>query len=179
MRHVEVSQGNNLGTLNLTDPVVSTESSTDVTNVVTPVTMTIKTAAAAQDYESGTNTPIRMKLYYTGARGESEVYTVEDITKVAQTGSSFATDGTATLNFALTGCKALTSVTFEPYDSDAGNIAGWTPEKLTIQTRTVSGTNTVSREIQTRFFEGMAEEYEKFMALIHAEGDDESIHDSD
>ena len=157
-KHVEVSQGNNTGTLNLTDPVVSTESSTDVTDVVMPVTMTIETAAAAKDYESGTNTPIRMKLYYTGAQGESEVYTVEDITKVAQSGSSFATEGTATLNFMLTGVRSLTSVTFEPYDSDDGNIAGWSPKKLTVQTRSVTGTNTMSREIDTRFYEGMAEE---------------------
>ncbi len=158
MRHVEISQGTNTGALVLTNPTVSTETTADVTDVVMPVTMTIKTAAAAKDYESGTNTPIRMKLYYTGARGESQVYTVEDITKAAMTGSSFATDGTATLKFMLTGVKSLTSVTFEPYDSDAANIAGWTPETLTIQTRSVNGTNTISREIQTRFFEGMAEE---------------------
>ena len=157
-KHVEVSQGSNLGTLSLTDPVVSTEDSTDVTNVVMPVTMTIKTAAAAKDYESGTNTPIRMKLYYTGAQGESQTYTIEDITKVSQTGSSYATDGTATLNFMLTGVRALTSVTFEPYDTDEGSIAGWSPEKLTIQTRSVRGTTTLSREIDTRFYEGMAEE---------------------
>lgn len=156
--HIAINQASNVGAVTITDPVVTTSESTDVANVVLPVTMTIKTAAAAKDYESGTNTPIRMKLYYTDASGASQVYTVNDITKVATSGSSFATDGTATLKFMLTGVKSLTSVTFEPYDTDASNIAGWTPEKLTIETKTVKGTNTISREINTRLYEGMAEE---------------------
>ena len=155
--HIAIDQASNVGAVSITNPVVSTYESTDVSNVVLPVTMTIKTAAAAKDYESGTDTPIRMKLYYTDAKGASQVYTVEDITEVALNGSSFATDGTATLKFMLTGVKSLTSVTFEPYDTDAANIAAWTPEKLTIETKTVKGTNTISREINTRLYEGMAE----------------------
>ena len=156
-RHIEVSQGTNTGTFTLTDPVVSTDT-TDMTNVVVPVTMTIKTAGAAQDYESGTSTPIRMRLYYTGASGQSLVYNVEDITQETITGSSFATDGTATLKFMLTGVKSLSSVTFEPYDGDSGNIAAWTPENITIQMQTVSGTRTISREVNRRLYEGMAED---------------------
>ena len=155
-RHIEINQGTNTGTINLTDPVVSKDT-TDMTNVVVPVTMTIKTAGAAQDYESGTTTPIRMNLYYTGADGQALVYSVEDITKQAITGSSFATDGTATLKFMLTGVKSLSYVTFEPYDEDADNIAAWTPENITIQLRTVAETRTISREVNRRLYEGMAE----------------------
>ncbi len=155
-RHIEVNQGSNTGTINLTDPVVSKDT-TDMTNVVVPVTMTIKTAGAAQDYESGTAAPIRMNLYYTGADGQALVYSVEDITKQTITGSSFATDGTATLKFMLTGVKSLSYVTFEPYDDDADNIAAWTPENITIQLQTVAETRTISREVNRRLYEGMAE----------------------
>lgn len=155
-RHIAVNQGDNGGASILTNPVVSTDSQ-DVTGVVMPVTMTIKTADAAKDYESGTDTPIRMALYYTGANGQAEVYAVEDITKVAIKGSSFQTGGTATLKFMLTGVKSLNSVVFEPYDTDAGNIAAWTPEKMTIEMQNGNGTQTSSREIQTRYYEGMSD----------------------
>lgn len=152
-RHLEVQEGSNIGTLTLTDPVISTDR--DKTNdVVMPITMTIKTAGPAREYESGTNTPIRMTLYYVGADGQTDSYTVQDITKVCKNGSSFATDGTATLNFMLTGVKAFKSVTFEPYDNDAGNIAAWTPETITIQKKTAFGTDTTIRQINKRLYEG-------------------------
>lgn len=156
-RHMEVRAGSNIGSLILSDPVIATDKER-LNDVVTPVTMTIKTAGAAREYESGTSTPIRMNLYYVRADGQSETYTVQDITKVCTTGSSFATDGTATLKFMLTGVKALKSVTFEPYDDDENNIAAWTPETLTIQRRTASGTDTMIRQIGKRIYEGHAED---------------------
>ena len=156
-RHLEVQEGSNTGTMTMTDPVVNTDTS-NVRDMVMPVTMTIQTAGAARDYESGTNTPIRMKLYYVTADGQAAVYTIEDITKACLNGSSFATGGTATLKFMMTGVKALKSITLEPYDSDAGNMAAWTPESITILRKTAFGTDTTIRQIGKRLYEGHAED---------------------
>lgn len=156
-RHLEVQEGSNIGTLTLTDPVVNPDSS-DVSEMVMPVTMTIQTAAAEREYESGTNTPIRMKLYYIAADGQNAVYTIEDITKACLNGSSFATGGTATLKFMMTGVKAWKSMTLEPYDSDSGNMAAWTPESVTIKRKTAFGTETTIRQIGKRLYEGYAED---------------------
>lgn len=156
-RHLEVQAGSNIGTLTLTDPVISTDRD-QINDVVMPITMTIQTAGAAREYESGTDTPIRMNLEYVGADGQTATYTVTDITKACTNGSSFATDGTATLKFMLTGVKAFKSVTFEPYDDDAGNIAAWTPEIVIIRKKTAFGTDTIIRQIGKRIYEGHAED---------------------
>lgn len=156
-RHLEVREGSNIGTMTMTDPVVNTDIS-NVRDMVMPVTMTIQTAGAAREYESGTNTPIRMKLYYVAADGQAAVYTIDDITKACLNGSSFATGGTATLKFMMTGVKALKSITLEPYDSDAGNMAAWTPESITIKRKTAFGTETTIRQIGKRLYEGHAED---------------------
>ena len=156
-RHLEVQEGSNIGTMTMTDPVVNTDTS-NVRDMVMPVTMTIQTAGAAREYESGTNTPIRMKLHYVTADGQAAVYTIEDITKACLNGSSFATGGTATLKFMMTGVKTLKSVTLEPYDSDAGNMAAWTPESITIRRKTAFGTETTIRQIGKRLYEGHEED---------------------
>lgn len=156
-RHMEVQAGSNIGTLVLTDPVVNTDSS-DVSGMVMPMTVVLQTDAAAREYESGTNTPIRMKLYYVTSDGQASTCIIEDITKACLNGSSFATNGTATLKFMLTGVKALKSVTLEPYDSDDNNIAAWTPESITIKRKTAFGTETTIRQIGKRLYEGHAED---------------------
>lgn len=108
---------------------------------VSPVTLTVKTAEAAQNIESGTNSPVRMRLSYYDNNGNERTQTFDDINAYALSGST-ATGKTLTAKVLVNNLSALRSVEFAPYEPEYGkNPPSWSIENVNIL-YSVKGTQT-------------------------------------
>ena len=107
---------------------------TEVTGsgAIIPIHFELKTAKAASDVESGTNSPIKMKLGYMSTSGESKEMIIQDIQMRIDSDGNFATDGTATLRLLVDDFKNARYIEFVPYDDNPDNQANWTLESMIV-----------------------------------------------
>lgn len=116
------------------------EASTDGISVG-PVEISVKTAEAATDTESGTSSPVRMVIGYYDKYGNERYTTFNDINNYAVSGST-ATGKTITARVLLQNLQSMRSVEFEPYETKYGMpTPTWSIESVNVKF-TVNGNET-------------------------------------
>ncbi|MBO4337172.1 MAG: hypothetical protein J5842_03785, partial [Lachnospiraceae bacterium] len=130
-------------------------------NVVQPLRITFVTSGASGSVESGTSSPVRMKIGYENAYGRVLETTYEDISKYIydRDKHSFITGETQDIRLLTTGMQKIRYIDIEPYTKtrEDGSVAvsdaaaGWTLDSVTV----VLGDNgvPVSRSLGERIYE--------------------------
>lgn len=103
----------------------------DNTVSVSPVEITIKTKDAQNSVESGTNAKINLRISYYDSTGNIKTRNISDISDYIVSGST-ETGETVTLRIMIPSFKSLRSAEIEPYDYNAENICGWSPEYIKV-----------------------------------------------
>ena len=109
--------------------------------IVSPVSISVKTAAAAADTESGTNSPIRMTINYYDLNGNERSAVYKDMHDYASSGGT-STDETITVDVLINNLSEVRSVEFEPYEPTYGKATPtWSIETVSLD-YTVDGVQT-------------------------------------
>ncbi|MBP3204208.1 MAG: hypothetical protein J6M66_02150 [Lachnospiraceae bacterium] len=130
-----------------------TASTFDDVEAVRSVTLTFKTSAASDAYESGTQDPIWMRLYYaTDDQGNMDWTDRNDIRKYLTDGNdNFLTGQTQSVRFLVKGASSLRRIEIEPRSVGGIGNAGWSVDTVTAQ---LDDGQPVTRTIGARIYEG-------------------------
>ena len=138
-------------------PVImqQTAKAIDDTQSVRSVEFAFTTAAASENYESGTTTPVWMKLYTADKDGRirstGSDKEKKDIRMYLVDGSgNFATGKTQVVRFMVSGAQELRRIEIEPQTVGGGGNAGWSLDSVTVRL----GDTIVTRSVGERIYEG-------------------------
>ena len=147
------SIGTSIRTMILTGSNTDSDSTNSTT--VSPVTVTIKTAEAGTDTESGTSCPVRMTLSYYDSYGDLHNSVFSNIASHATSGST-STGDTIVVPVLLNNMASLRSITLEPYASGYTDNPSWTISSISASS-VVDGVSTeLSRAVNSTATEGSA-----------------------
>lgn len=113
-----------------TRSIAVTDTGDENGTVVSKITMSIKTAASTENFDSGTSSKIKMKLGYYDPSDQVHYLVIDDIRPYIIEGETFA-DKTAKLSILVTNLKSLRSVEFTPISTTSGEDASWMIESIT------------------------------------------------
>ena len=122
-------------------------------SAVRDVTITFKTSAASNLYESGTHDPVRMDLYVVDPLGYVGLpITIDDITKYLTDDTGyFETDKTQTIRFMVKGAAALRRIELEPISRTGDGNGGWSLDQITAK---LGNEPAITRVVGGRIYEG-------------------------
>ncbi|MBE6984067.1 MAG: hypothetical protein E7434_00370 [Ruminococcaceae bacterium] len=125
---------------------------------IQPLTATFVTAEAAESFESGTASAIKMKLCYADSRNAAKEIVINDIRDyVISEGTPFATGSTTQIALLLKDPNELRWVEFDPYDGDSSYFTGWNLAEVQMELGTDGCIQRVNRRVNHYIQEGNSE----------------------